>query len=249
MSFVDAKLADGQLDGFQHDGMPDDRDTWRQVAHGLDQAARRHGETTFAARRRADAARDRRRLRGRRADRRIWDRAARATAWTVVMRSVLSAFYSHPWAWNEIGFGGPAYPRGYMRLAEGPAGAEPDEARRGVRTRPRRGRPATGDAMRTRSSGWPRAPSAPRTTTRASCSMSIAAAFPAGRTMATLPRRGRGRPGDRRRGRGRQHAGPAARAARLADRGPRVGARSGTPIATGSPTRPAATSSTGPPSG
>jgi hypothetical protein len=45
------------------------------------------------------------------------------------MRAVLAAFYSHPWAWNEIGFGGPAYPRGYMRLAEGPAGADPDEAR------------------------------------------------------------------------------------------------------------------------
>jgi hypothetical protein len=29
---------------------------------------------------------------------------------------MLSAFYSHPWAWNEIGFGGPAYPRGFMRL-------------------------------------------------------------------------------------------------------------------------------------
>jgi hypothetical protein len=32
------------------------------------------------------------------------------------MRAVLSAFYAHPWAWNEIGFGGPAYPRGFMRL-------------------------------------------------------------------------------------------------------------------------------------
>jgi hypothetical protein len=29
------------------------------------------------------------------------------------MRDVCEAFYSHPWAWNEIGFGGPAYPRGY----------------------------------------------------------------------------------------------------------------------------------------
>ena len=35
------------------------------------------------------------------------------------MRAVLGAFYSHPWAWNEIGFGGPAYPRGYMRLGVG----------------------------------------------------------------------------------------------------------------------------------
>ena len=35
------------------------------------------------------------------------------------MRDTLAAFYSHPWAWNEIGFGGPAYPRGYARLGVG----------------------------------------------------------------------------------------------------------------------------------
>jgi hypothetical protein len=35
------------------------------------------------------------------------------------MRAVLAAFYSHPWVWNEIGFGGPAYPRGFARLGAG----------------------------------------------------------------------------------------------------------------------------------
>ncbi len=35
------------------------------------------------------------------------------------MRGVLSSFYSHPWAWNEIGYGGPAYPRGFARLGSG----------------------------------------------------------------------------------------------------------------------------------
>ena len=30
-------------------------------------------------------------------------------------------YYAHPFAWDEIGFGGPAYPRGYMRLEEGEA--------------------------------------------------------------------------------------------------------------------------------
>jgi hypothetical protein len=37
-------------------------------------------------------------------------------AYAIVMRDLLEAFYSHPWAWNEIGFGGPAYPRGYQAL-------------------------------------------------------------------------------------------------------------------------------------
>jgi len=39
-----------------------------------------------------------------------------ARAFSVCMRAILAAFYSHPWAWNEIGYGGPAYPQGYMRM-------------------------------------------------------------------------------------------------------------------------------------
>ena len=47
-----------------------------------------------------------------------WDELNVTRAWSVCMRIALAAFYSHPWAWNEIGFGGPAYPRGFMRLAD-----------------------------------------------------------------------------------------------------------------------------------
>ena len=38
-------------------------------------------------------------------------------AFGVVTRHVCEAFYAHPLAWNEIGFPGPAYPRGYASLA------------------------------------------------------------------------------------------------------------------------------------
>ena len=55
-----------------------------------------------------------------------WEKLNVKRAWSVVMRAALGAFYSHPWAWNEIGFGGPAYPRGYMRLG-GVATREPFE--------------------------------------------------------------------------------------------------------------------------
>jgi hypothetical protein len=142
MNFVDEKMHLGKLDGFQHVGMPDDRETWRMVARGLDDAA----GGGFAA---ADEE-TRRRVVGAFADGElsggVWDELPAKTAWSVVMRGVLSAYYSHPWAWNEIGFGGPAYPRGYMRLAEGPAGADPGEAREAfdidpVRDTQRRGMP------------------------------------------------------------------------------------------------------------
>ncbi|MGH6671727.1 MAG: gluconate 2-dehydrogenase subunit 3 family protein [Xanthobacteraceae bacterium] len=33
-----------------------------------------------------------------------------------LLHDVVSAYYAHPAAWNEIGFGGPASPRGYVRM-------------------------------------------------------------------------------------------------------------------------------------
>jgi hypothetical protein len=118
LNMVDAKLAAGRLDGFRHAGMPDDREVWRIVARALE------GEGFLDA-----TAREREALVGRFADGDFdWPEVDVALAWGVVTRGALSEFYSHPWAWNEIGFGGPAYPRGYMRLQPGPAGREPHEA-------------------------------------------------------------------------------------------------------------------------
>ena len=48
-----------------------------------------------------------------------WHGIAGAHVWSLWTRYACSAFYSHPWAWNEIGFGGPAYPRGYQALGVG----------------------------------------------------------------------------------------------------------------------------------
>jgi hypothetical protein len=33
-----------------------------------------------------------------------------------VIPDITHAYYAHPVAWNEIGFGGPASPRGYVRM-------------------------------------------------------------------------------------------------------------------------------------
>ncbi|HEX4671741.1 MAG TPA: gluconate 2-dehydrogenase subunit 3 family protein [Solirubrobacteraceae bacterium] len=119
LNMVDAKLFAGELDGFHFADMPDDRETWRRLALGLDAAARQHGTSDFAG-----ASEDvqtqvvdalaKGKLHGE-----VWDELPPDKTWKVVSRAILSAFYSHPWAWNEIGFGGPAYPRGYARLGVG----------------------------------------------------------------------------------------------------------------------------------
>ncbi len=119
LNMVDAKMFAGELDGFQHADMPDDRETWRRVAVGLDAAARQHGVQEFASaphqvKHNVVEAFSSGELHGE-----IWDELPPSNAWSVVMRAILSAFYSHPWAWNEIGFGGPAYPRGYARFGPG----------------------------------------------------------------------------------------------------------------------------------
>ncbi len=119
LKMVDAKLFAGKLDGYQYAELPDDRETWRRVAKGLDAAARQHGAGDFAGtssevQRRVVQAFSDGELQGE-----IWDELPPKRAWSVVMRAILSEFYSHPWAWNEIGFSGPAYPRGFARFGIG----------------------------------------------------------------------------------------------------------------------------------
>lgn len=116
LEMVDEKLHERRLDGFRHHDMPPDPGTWREVARMLDAAAVERGAADFAA----AGEDDRHEIVGRFAEGELeWDGISVEKAWEVVMRAVLSAFYSHPWAWNEIGFGGPAYPRGFARIGAG----------------------------------------------------------------------------------------------------------------------------------
>lgn len=49
-----------------------------------------------------------------------------------LLHDITSAYYSHPTAWSEIGFGGPASPRSYVRLGANARDPwEPAEARAG----------------------------------------------------------------------------------------------------------------------
>ncbi len=115
LAMVDEKLHAGRLDGYRYEDMPSDDQTWKIVARLLD---------GFAD---ADAERQHDLVDAFAAGKLEWPELNVTRAWSVVMRGALSAFYSHPWAFNEIGFRGPAYPRGYMRRNIGPTGVEPDE--------------------------------------------------------------------------------------------------------------------------
>lgn len=49
----------------------------------------------------------------------IWKKVSPVHFWVQLLSDAIEAYYAHPYAWDEIGFGGPAYPRGYFRLKLG----------------------------------------------------------------------------------------------------------------------------------
>jgi hypothetical protein len=119
LELADAKLDAGKLPGYQYAGMPDDRDTWRLAARGLDEAARERGADGFAAASQQACVEICSAFSSGELSGGAWERLDVERAWSVLMRDTLDAFYSHPWSWSEIGFPGPAYPRGYSRLGAG----------------------------------------------------------------------------------------------------------------------------------
>ena len=107
---VDRRLALDETDGWRYEGMPEDRDAWRRTLAALDADARdAHGApfhtlTTAQQAVLIQAVQD---------SDGEWHGLKASHVWSLWTRYACAAFYSHPWAWNEIGFSGPAYPRGY----------------------------------------------------------------------------------------------------------------------------------------
>ena len=128
LNYVDEKMNKADecgLDGYQYADMPDDRETWRLLAKGLDDEAKARGHASFADAPKAVLEEICDGLAKNELGGNVWKSIPRA--WKVVTRSVLEGFYGHPWAWNEIGFGGPAYPRAYTHFELGSAGVAQKE--------------------------------------------------------------------------------------------------------------------------
>ncbi len=113
---VDARLGENETDGWHYDDLPDDGTAWKQSLAALDHDAETRHACRFAE---LDAHDQRSLLESVRADDDTWQDLPAAHVWNLWMRYACAAFYSHPAAWNEIGFGGPAYPVGYQNLGLG----------------------------------------------------------------------------------------------------------------------------------
>jgi hypothetical protein len=115
--WIDAMLHDDRGEGYRHPDMPPLRDAWRQGLAAVDDEARRLHDLPFT---RLDAAAQDAVLQvladGRAASPRWQGLDAQRFFIHHLLKTAAGLYYAHPAAWNEIGFGGPASPRGYVRL-------------------------------------------------------------------------------------------------------------------------------------
>ncbi len=112
LAMIDARLAAGQTDGWRYDDMPEDGQAWRDTLSYLDADAAQRCGRTFARAPRADRAALVQAVQDG-ADGGRWHGLPPGHVWSLWTRYACTAFYAHPAAWAEIGFPGPAYPRGY----------------------------------------------------------------------------------------------------------------------------------------
>jgi hypothetical protein len=115
--WIDNMLHHNHSPGYRYADMPPMRDAWRQ---GLDAIAaeslNRHGKSFEELSPEAQDAllSD---VQHNRVESRYWgDLPAGGFFLHHLLKHVVGTYYAHPSAWSEIGFGGPASPRGYVRL-------------------------------------------------------------------------------------------------------------------------------------
>ena len=116
LAMIDARLAAGETDGWHYDDLPEDGSAWRTSLAALGDDARARcgrGFTELDASQQAALVQAVQDLSQRGEH---WHDYPAKHVWSLWTRYACAAFYSHPWSWNEIGFGGPAYPRGYLNI-------------------------------------------------------------------------------------------------------------------------------------
>jgi Gluconate 2-dehydrogenase subunit 3 len=143
-ALLDEKMVENSRDGYRHAQLPPMQDAWRRGLAALDaEAQSAHGVRFHEL---ATAQRDallRAMAQGDLHHAAWGGTPARVFFKHRVLADVVKAYYAHPTAWSEIGWGGPASPRGYVRLqadrrdpweaAEAKAGREDEAYRENLR--------------------------------------------------------------------------------------------------------------------
>lgn len=115
--WIDEQLHAGRGGGCRYADMPPAPEAWRRGLAALDAEARAIGARTFGDLDTAQQDDLLARIQVGRANTRDWGELKPDKFFSqVLLHEAVAVYYAHPDAWNEIGFGGPASPRGYVRL-------------------------------------------------------------------------------------------------------------------------------------
>jgi len=126
---IDEKLFKDERDGYRYEDLPEQREAWRLGLKGIDDAAREFfkGKSFIEL---EPGAKDKILEIVAKGDvsGEIWEKmSAKRFFKSVLCSTIIKMYYSHPLAWNEIGYNGPSSPRGHVRKWEG--GVDPWEAK------------------------------------------------------------------------------------------------------------------------
>jgi len=115
--WIDRKLDQDSGAGYRFADMPPMREAWRRGLGAIDAEARwRHG-TPFADLDRSRQDEVLRCVQQGDVTAHDWEGLPAERFFTeALLKTVVATYYAHPAAWSECGFGGPASPRGYVRL-------------------------------------------------------------------------------------------------------------------------------------
>lgn len=119
--FIDERLFTNKIAGFRYEDMPPDQLAYRWMLQAIATMSIERFGSAFIACTRLQQEALLKSIHENEPDppHPNWERMNVSRAWALLLEDCAGVYYSHPWAWDEIGFGGPAYPRGYMRLEGG----------------------------------------------------------------------------------------------------------------------------------
>jgi hypothetical protein len=115
-AWIDAELYEGRDEGWRQEGRPPIPAGWRLGLRLLAEEAQAQYGRAFVEQDEATQVAFLARVQGGEVDEARWAEFDAKAFFGDVLKSVVGIYYAHPQGWNEIGFGGPASPRGYVRL-------------------------------------------------------------------------------------------------------------------------------------
>lgn len=121
LNHIDKRLYEHVSDGYRFEAMPPDEEAFRLGIKGIQAIAQQEFEANFENLKPGDQDMILLSLHDGqpKAGDEYWKQMSVLHFWQLLVQDCVQGYYAHPYAWDEIGYGGPAYPRGYMRLLNG----------------------------------------------------------------------------------------------------------------------------------